>query len=218
MSPNVEGPEVAPGKFTVKITADGKTYTQTVDVVKDPKQAGSDAEIEEAVKIQLRIRDDINKSSDIVNQIEWMRKQLDDQQRMLRPVKEKAEALKTAEDMDKKLQAVEYKILNKELATSDDKYFIAAYKVYFNLMWLNGEVGPGAGDVAGGADYGPTETERNLLDMIEKDLNSAAAEYQALVQKDLPAFNRAMAERGVMPLVAVVPQAKPDTGSTDPQQ
>ena len=213
MSPNQEGPEAAPGKYTIKITADGKTYTQAVDVVKDPKQSGSDAEIAEAVKLQLRIRDDINKSSDIVNQIEWMRKQLDDQQRMLRPVKEKADALKSAEDMDKKLQTVEYKILNKELATSDDKYFIAAYKVYFNLMWLNGEVGPGAGDVAGGADYGPTDTERGLLDMIEKDLNSAATEYQALVQKDLPAFNRAMADHGVMPLVAVVPQPKPaETG------
>ena len=218
MSPNQEGPEVTPGKYTVKITANGKTYTETVDVVKDPKQTGTDAELAESVKLQLRIREDIDKSSDIVNQIEWMRKQLDDQQRMLRPVKEKADALKSVEDMDKKLQTVEYKILNKELATSDDKYFIAAYKVYFNLLWLNGEVGPGAGDVAGGADYGPTETERNLLEMIEKDLNSAANEYQALVKTDLPAFNRAMADRGVMPLVAVIPQAKPVEGGAGQQK
>ena len=37
--------------------------------------------------------------------------------------------------------------------TSDDKYFQQAYRVYMNLIWLNGEVGPGAGDVAGGADF-----------------------------------------------------------------
>jgi hypothetical protein len=35
------------------------------------------------------------------------------------------------------------------LTTSDDKYFIEAYKVYFHLIWLNGQ-----GDVAGSADYG----------------------------------------------------------------
>ena len=42
--------------------------------------------------------------------------------------------------------------------TSDDKYFQQAYRVYMNLIWLNGEVGPGAGDVAGGADFPPTDT------------------------------------------------------------
>ena len=64
--------------------------------------------------------------------------------------------------------------------TSDDKYFIEAYTVYFNLLWLNGEVGPGAGDVAGGADFAPTDTERSLLDMIEKDLATATADYRNL--------------------------------------
>ena len=75
------------------------------------------------------------------------------------------------------MQDVEYKLVSKALTTSDDKYFIAAYKVYFNLIWLNGEVGTGAGDVAGGADYGPTDTARDLLDPIEKDLAAATAEY-----------------------------------------
>ena len=141
----------------------------------------------------------------MVNQIEWMRKQLDDVVRTLRSEKGKADLVKTVTDMDQKMQAVEYKFLNKELTTSDDKYFIAAYKVYFNLFWLNGEVGPGAGDVAGGVDYGPTDTAKMLLLMIEKDLASASAEYRTLMKKDLPAFNRALAENGVTPLVAAVP-------------
>ncbi len=73
------------------------------------------------------------------------------------------------------MQSVEYKLVTKALTTSDDKYFIAAYNMYFNLIWLNGEVGTGAGDVAGGADYGPTDTARELLGTIEKDLAAAKA-------------------------------------------
>jgi photosystem II stability/assembly factor-like uncharacterized protein len=205
MSPNLSGPLVAPGKYTIKVTANGQTYTQTLDVARDPKVQTSDADFASSVKLQLRIRDDINKSSEIVNQLEWMRRQLDDIERMLRTQAGKGDLLKTVTDMDTKMQTVEYKILNKALTTSDDKYFIEAYKVYFNLLWLNGEVGPGAGDVAGGEDFGPTDTERNLLDMIEKDLTAATADYRSLMDKDLPAFNKALSEHGVTPLVATIP-------------
>ena len=118
----------------------------------------------------------------------------------------------------RKCRGVEYKILNKALTTSDDKYFIEAYKIYFNLMWLNGEVGPGAGDVAGGADYAPTETSRNLLEMIEKDLAAATAEYRTLMDKDLPAFNRSLADHGVTPLTAAIPVSSTDKGDTGEPQ
>jgi hypothetical protein len=209
MSPNQPGPMVAPGKYTVKLIVDGQTSAQTVEVLRDPKMdtkfSGTNADLEASVKMQLRIRDDISKTSDMVNQIEWMRKQLDDVARALRTQKEKAETLKSVEAMDQKMLAVEYKLLNKALMTSDDKYFIEAYTVYFNLLWLNGEVGPGAGDVAGGMDFGPTDTSRMLLDMIEKDLAAATAEYRNLMDKDVPGFNRAMGEHGVIPLSAVVP-------------
>ncbi len=88
---------------------------------------------------------------------------------------------------------------------SDDKYYVEPYKLYLNLIWLNGEIGPGAGDVAGGANYGPTETESQLLQTFEKDLANVRTDYQALFEKELPAFNRAMAGNGVMPVSAGVP-------------
>jgi photosystem II stability/assembly factor-like uncharacterized protein len=208
MSANQAGPMATPGKFTVKLTVDGQTYTQVVELKRDPKTPGTEADLDASLKMQLRIRDDISKSADMVNQIEWMRKQLDDMERMLRMQKEKADLLKTVEAMDQRMQSVEYKILNKALATSDDKYFIEAYKVYFQLLWLNGEVGPGAGDVAGGVDFPPTDTSRSLLDMIEKDLAAATADYHALMDKELPAFNHSLADKGVTPLSAVI-QVKP---------
>ncbi len=85
--------------------------------------------------------------------------------------------------------------------TSDDKYFQQAYKVYMNLLWLNGEVGPGAGDVAGGADFRPTDTSVQVLDGVEKDLASAKADYDRVMQSDVPAFNRMLAEKGATPIV-----------------
>jgi hypothetical protein len=138
----------------------------------------------------------------MVNRLEWMRKQLDDVQKMLSTQKDKADLLKQVQAMDQKMQAVEYKLVSKALTTSDDKYFIEAYKVYFHLIWLNGEVGTGAGDVAGGADFGPTDTAKGLLKDVEQDLTAAEAEYKTLMEKDVPPFNRALTEKGITPLAA----------------
>ena len=84
---------------------------------------------------------------------------------------------------------------------SDDKYFQQAYRVYMELMWLNGEVGPGAGDVAGGPDFRPTDTSVAALQNVEKDLEAAKAAYRQLMETDVPAFNRSIAEKGLVPVI-----------------
>ena len=56
-------------------------------------------------------------------------------------------------DLDKKMLDVELQLLSRSDMNSDDKYYVEPYKIYMNLIWLNGVVGNGAGDVAGGADY-----------------------------------------------------------------
>ena len=62
--------------------------------------------------------------------------------------------------------------------------------------------------MAGGAGWGPTDTALKLLDMIEKDLATAKADYGNLYEKELPAFNRSLAEHGVTPMVAADPNAE----------
>ena len=176
----------------MKLTADGQSVTQPLEILKDPKVATSQADLDLSVKLQLRLRDGINAAADMVNTIEVMRKQLEDVTKAYRNDPTKAALLKQVADMDRKLFDVEAKLLEPAQMTSDDKYFQQAYRVYMNLIWLNGEVGPGAGDVAGGADFAPTDTSIGLLETLEKDLNAAKAEYKALVERDVPAFNRAI--------------------------
>ena len=90
----------------------------------------------------------------------------------------KIDLLKSVKAMEQDMESVEYKLIDKVEANSDDKYYVSAYKIYLNLIWLNGEIGTGAGDVAGGADFAPTDTDMSLLAMIEKDLAAATEDYQ----------------------------------------
>jgi hypothetical protein len=192
LEPAQVGPIVTPGKYTVKLIVDGQTTTQPIEILRDPKVSTSNADLDLSVRLQLRLRDNITATADMVNTIEVMRKQLEDVQKAYRSDTTKAALLKQISDMDKKLFDVEAKLLEPAQMTSDDKYFQQAYRVYMNLIWLNGEVGPGAGDVAGGADFPPTDTSVAVLETIEKDMNTAKSEYKTLMERDVPAFNRAI--------------------------
>jgi photosystem II stability/assembly factor-like uncharacterized protein len=232
ISPAEVGPMVAPGKYSVRLTVAGQSLTQPLTVLPDPRIPTSQADIELSVKTQLRIRDDITRASDTLNQIEWLRRQIEIIETMLRPPKKKekerppsaepddfdepepalaedeaqskrkAELLKTVEEMDKKLQIIEFKLVTPSQLNSDDKYFVEADKVYLNLIWLNAEVGTGGGDVAGGADFAPTDTALDLLQAIETELAGAVADYQKLIEQDLPAFNHVLNEHNLAAVTA----------------
>jgi hypothetical protein len=191
------GPIAAPGKYTVKLTVDGQSYTQPLQILRTPDSHGSDGELQSSVRLQLKVRDDITAVSDMTNQIEWMRKQLEDQQKT---VQGKGDLLKALDGINQKLKEVEYKLITRADALSDDKYFQTAYNLYQNFIWLNGEIGTGAGDVAGSGDYGPTETAIGLVFDLEKQLKAVQEEYKGVMEKDVPAFNQQIQASGLAPL------------------
>jgi hypothetical protein len=86
--------------------------------------------------------------------------------------------------------------------------------LYLNLIWLNGELGGGAGDVAGSGDYGPTETANTLLFNLERELAAVQGEYKTVMEKDVPAYNSSIAASGLDPLKTTgAPPAPARTGA-----
>jgi hypothetical protein len=184
------GPIAAPGKYSVRLTVAGQTFTEPFDVLKDPAIPSSDADLVASTQVQIRIRDDMNAAADMANRLEVARKQVED---LLKANRGKDELEKPLLDLDKKLMDVELQVITRSDMMSDDKYYPEQYRVYMNLIWLNGVVNNGAGDVAGGAEYRPTTASVQVLDLIEKDLATAKAGFTTAVDKDLAAFNAAMA-------------------------
>ena len=229
IEPAEAGPLVAPGDYQIRMTVDGDSLTAPLKILRDPHSPGTDDDIQASTKLELRIRDDINATSDTVNRVEWLRKQLSLIGQMLKSKEEEApegkeevgsiqrasavpdkpeDTLeKSVQSMDEKLQSLEYRLITREDSLSDDKYYSVAYKVYLNLIWLNGQVGTGAGDVAGGADFRPTQADLEIFDGIDKELKAVEADYHSIVEKDLTAFNHSLADRGITPVLAVAEKA-----------
>ncbi len=168
------------------------------------KLASSDAELAASTATQVRIRDDMKQAVTMINNLEIMRKKAEDERT----------AASASGDVASRLSALEGKLFDTELQLisranleGDDKYYVEPYKVYMNLVWLYGEIGNGAGDEAGGADYAPTTQSLEVLAQIEKDLAAARVAYDAVLSNDVAAFNKA-AEGHVAPITPELTQAR----------
>ena len=190
----VPSPMVVPGKYEARLTVDGKTFNEPVTIVMDPHSAGSEADIAASVKLQLGLRDDVSQLSAMVNRIEWVREQLAVQEKMLKADPAETALEQQALKTDDALQHVEYEMVSQPLTASDDKTYISAWKIYYNLLWLAAEIGPGAGDVAGGGDYRPTDEEVAEARQLEQELSARKTDFDRVMTKDFPAFEKAMAD------------------------
>ena len=72
------GPRAAPGKYTAKIKMGDKEFTETFDVLKDPNTTGTEEEIQEQVMFSLQLRDAMNTVVEMIDRMEWIRKELGD--------------------------------------------------------------------------------------------------------------------------------------------
>ena len=70
------GPRVPPGSYTVKLTAGGKTLTAPLKVVPDPRGDLPQTDLDAQAAFAVRVRDDISKLTDLVNQLRSVQEQL----------------------------------------------------------------------------------------------------------------------------------------------
>ncbi|HKK45898.1 MAG TPA: hypothetical protein VJ964_10270, partial [Balneolaceae bacterium] len=89
------------------------------------------------------------------------------------------------------------KLFQKYLAAGDTKTYPDQLKLYLKLVWFAGEVGTGAGDVAGDPGYPPTSQEKEVYDLISKRLDKANSEFNELMNQEVSAFNQWAEQQGI---------------------
>ena len=186
--PQRVGPIAAPGMYTVRLTVNGKKYSRPFEVVKDGLITSPDSDLLASTRTQVQIRDLMDTTVAMINGLETMRKQIEDH--LASSTGDVADALNT---LDSTMMDVELQLISHSSQQSDDKWYVESYKTYMQLIWLYGEVGLGAGDVAGGAGHRPTDASLAWLGDIQTRVAASKADFARLVERDVPAFNKSMA-------------------------
>lgn len=184
-----QGIVVAPGTYTVKLSVGGEEFTQELVVRKDPRSEGTSADIEEQVAMQLALRDDITTAAGMINDIEWIKKQLNDLTEAL-DAEDNAPVMAEAKALYEKLQTVEDRIFQPIAAEGDSKSFRFANKLYSKLSVL-------AGDLANSVDFAPNKQQRDVYRVLKERLVQYQAELQELLDNDVAAFNRMVRELNI---------------------
>jgi len=197
-----EGPGVLPGKYQIKLTAGGKTYTASAEVQNDPRSRVSLADQEKQHELAMRIRDRVNAGNEAVNQIRSVRGQLDGLKKRLgdssnvKPVLEAADALK------KKLDAIEEKIVQPKSKSGEDPLNYPI-QVVDQLIALQGTVES--------SDAAPTANSNVVFDELAPRLETQVAAWKEIQTKGLPALNELMQKNNI-PAISPAPEKSKSAG------
>jgi len=69
-------PDIVPGTYTVRLTVDGKSQTQTFGIVKDPRLGTTKEDFDKQLALALQIRDKLSQTNQAVVDIREAKKQL----------------------------------------------------------------------------------------------------------------------------------------------
>ena len=181
------GPLALPGKYTVKLTADGKSVTGSVEVLPDPRQKTvptpvTAAEHEQQLRFTLQVRDDITRLTKLVHALRSIRKQLAAQEELLQE-SPKAEPLrKLGKEIVAKLDALEAKFHNPKAQTT---YDILAQKGGAQLYSQLGAIYAFLSE----SDGPPTQGVREVHAEHAKALQQRETELRAILDGDLAKWN-----------------------------
>ena len=180
------GPRVPPGAYTVRLTAVGKTVTAPLMVVPDPRGDLPQTDLDAQAAFSVRVRDDISRLTDMVNQLRTVQEQLKARNAALEPRKSDpgiADLIKESDAAIKKAFAIEDKLHN---PTAEVVYDILAMRggarLYSRLsplqMWAVESVGP------------PTAGMTQVLVEQEKELTALEGEVKQFLSGDVARINQ----------------------------
>jgi hypothetical protein len=193
-----EGPLVPPGTYTVRLTAAGQTLTAPIRVVVDPRGDLPQQDLEAQAAFALKVRDDISRVTDLVNELRSVRDQLKARTSALDARKNEtgvAELIKASDAAIKKADAIEDKLHN---PTAEVVYDILAMRGGARLYSRLSPLQLWAVEAAGAPTAGMTQ----VLAEQEKELTTLESDTKAFLSGDVASINQRASQLSV-PFVVI---------------
>jgi hypothetical protein len=181
-------PAVAPGTYTLKLDVDGNTSTQSLQVLRDPNTLGTEQDIQTLLKLQLQIRSEVNDDGELINHVEWTRRQIEDLEPMLAADPKSADLVQAAKTLDEAEVAAERKMMDVEMTGRNEDQFRNPIGLYGRLTDLGERV-----DMS--ADLPATNSDIEVNQLLQQELAQARQALNELETKTVPEFNSQLKSR-----------------------
>jgi photosystem II stability/assembly factor-like uncharacterized protein len=188
-----EGILAPPGTYTVKLSVNGKIFTQKVTVTNDPRSPASNADVKAQYALLRKINDGAKLAWEAYQQVEAMRA-----------------SLKTRTAADTSSEAAKaIKAFRARIDSVGGNAGFGGRRSAPNFYSLNGTL---VGQLTGqdNADQAPPESAADGFAAACRDLATAATNWNTLNSKGLAELNAALSKSGVQTLSAAVSVKAPE--------
>lgn len=189
----LDGPMVQPGQYSVRLTADGKSYTQPFVVVNDPRTNVTPADLQAQAAAWFRLRDALDSTVTSARDIETMEKQLDQRVEQVKKAPYASRVSAAAKPLRAKLEAIREELVEVH-SHADEITLHYPVKLYNMMLTLNVQLITG--------DNAPTQSQLESLKDLSGKVDAQLQKLRELENGDVGAFNRLMKELDV-PAVSV---------------
>jgi photosystem II stability/assembly factor-like uncharacterized protein len=174
------GAWVMPGKYTVKLTVDGKSYTQPLAVRMDPRVKTAEADLRKQFEMEAGIVKGMNETYETLQQVRTLRPQVTD-----RAGKTKGALADSLNALDKQAGELE--------GASQGAFFGVppGGKQAENLSTLNQHFGQLL-NIVDSADAAPTTQAAAVYLELEESLGKLLAQWKKVRESDLPPLNASL--------------------------
>ncbi len=182
------GPAVLPGKYTVKLTAGGTSYTQPLTIKMDPRVKTSPAGLQQQFELEMKITEAMHRNYDTLQQLRKVRSQLKDlrQRAGQGPT---ADAITAFEKTLTELEGSKGGFGAQYLSTSEGR----------SLARLNSALSSLLGTVDS-ADAAPTTQAIGMFGDVQQALEQQLSRWQEIRKQEIPTLNATIRQAGLSPI------------------
>jgi hypothetical protein len=202
------GPTVAPGTYTVRLTAGAQHVSRTLRVVRDPRIAATDADLVAKRDLLLRLHGALGRTYDAVRTVRAVRAQSSSLlARLAAAGHDTAQLARAAADLNAKLTSIE-EDLTQPRASGDNDTENFPTKLDGQIAYLFLLTGVG--------DSRPTDGQRERATDLERELAGHLARLDSVLRTNLGEFNASVARLGLPAIVVPVGTAIPASAVVSP--
>ena len=180
---SVTGPRVSPGAYTVRLTVNGKTQSQTFAVNKDPRLNATPEDYAKQLSLALQLRNKLSEANQGVIQIRQVRAQLE-------PYTKRSEKAISdgANELIRKLTGLEEALYQTKNRASEDPLNFPI-KVNNKLAYVMG--------VVESSDNPPTAQSYTVYEELATEATGILNRLHGVLTTDLAAFNKLIHDQNV---------------------
>ncbi len=185
---SINGPKAIPGTYQVKLRGPDYAYTQSFNILKDPRSPVSQAEVKQQFDFIKSIRDKLTETHQTIKDIRSVRSQLNNYSKLIQDRDDVQEIKDKAKIIDSLITDVEQALYQTKNRSGQDP-------LNFPIR-LNNKLASLA-SLSTSGDYPPTEQAIMVRDELSGKIDAQISKFRQVLNRDLVEINQMIKSKNI---------------------